>query len=74
MDSESQDKIQHGIRVTYPDGMTKLIKEATRVDETNFHEGMIDFYDAQGNLLEQIDMGSSISWENIARGANEDAG
>ena len=53
------------IKITYPDGSTETIPEATRVDEQNFHEGMFDFYDERGNLLRQIDMGSGITWELI---------
>jgi len=51
--------------ITYPDGSTRLIPEATRVDERNFHEGMYDFYDDSGNLLEQIDMYNKIQWELV---------
>jgi hypothetical protein len=51
------------MRITYPDGTTEIIPEATRVDQQNFHEGMYDFYDASGNLLKQIDMHSGIKWE-----------
>jgi len=51
------------MKITYPDGSTEIIPEATRVDEQNFHEGMYDFYDERGNLLRQIDMGSGIKWE-----------
>ena len=54
------------MRITYPDGSTELIAEAVRVDQQNFHEGMFDFYDEWGNLLKQIDMGSSIKWELVA--------
>ena len=53
------------ILVTYPDGSTETIRDAVRVDTLNFHEGMFDFYDATGNLLKQIDMGSGISWEEL---------
>jgi len=51
------------MRITYPDGTTEIIPEATRVDQQNFHEGMYDFYDERGNLLRQIDMHSGIKWE-----------
>ena len=51
------------MRITYPDGTTEIIPEATRVDQQNFHEGMYDFYDEQGNLLRQIDMHSGIKWK-----------
>jgi hypothetical protein len=51
------------MRITYPDGSTEIIPEATRVDQQNFHEGMYDFYDERGNLLRQIDMHSKIKWE-----------
>ena len=37
--------------VTYPDGLTEVIKKATRVDGQNFHEGMYDFYDESGLVL-----------------------
>jgi hypothetical protein len=53
------------MRITYPDGSTRLIPGAVRVDEQNFHEGMYDFYDENGSLLEQIDMHSKISWELV---------
>ncbi|HEV2914089.1 MAG TPA: hypothetical protein VGX92_12475 [Pyrinomonadaceae bacterium] len=52
--------------ITYPDGSTRLIPEATRVDEQNFHEGMYDFYDDRGALLEQIDMHSRVKWRLVA--------
>ena len=51
------------MRITYPDGSTRIIPGAVRVDEQNFHEGMFDFYDSGGSLLEQIDMHSKIRWE-----------
>jgi len=54
------------MRITWPDGSTEIIAEATRVDTHNFHEGMYDFYDERGNLLRQIDMHRNISWELIA--------
>jgi len=50
--------------VTYPNGTTEVVIGAVRVDTQNFHEGMFDFYDAGGNLLAQIDMGSDITWES----------
>lgn len=51
--------------ITYPDGSTKIIPEAVRVDQYNFHEGMYDFYSEAGALLAQIPMGSEIKWEII---------
>jgi len=51
------------MRITYPDGTTEIIPEATRVDQQNFHEGMYDFYDERGNLLRQIDMHCGIKCE-----------
>ena len=51
------------MKITYPDGTTEIIPEATRVDQQNFHKGMYDFYDERGNLLRQIDMHSGIKWE-----------
>lgn len=39
------------MKITYPDGSTEIIPEATKVDSQNFHEGMYDFYDDRGNLL-----------------------
>jgi hypothetical protein len=52
--------------IIYPDGSTELIAKAVRVDQTNYHEGMYDFYDASGMvLLRQIDMGSGIKWELV---------
>jgi hypothetical protein len=53
------------IVITYPDGKIEVIDQATRVDTQNFHEGMFDFYDQNGTLLRQIDMGSGISWREI---------
>jgi hypothetical protein len=44
------------MKITYPDGSTEILREAVRVDQQNFHEGMFDFYDERGNLLKQIDM------------------
>lgn len=49
--------------ITYPDGTSRIIHEAVRVDDQNFHEGMYDFYDERGSLLEQIEMHSRISWK-----------
>jgi hypothetical protein len=51
--------------ITYPDGSTRLIPKAVRVDGQNFHEGMYDFYDKDGTLLEQIDMRSGIKWKVV---------
>lgn len=51
------------MKITYPDGSTEIIPEATKVDSQNFHEGMYDFYDNRGNLLRQIDMHNLIKWE-----------
>ena len=53
------------MKITYPDGSTEIIPEATRVDSQNFHEGMYDFYDERGNLITQIDMHSQIKWEPV---------
>jgi hypothetical protein len=53
------------MRLTYPDGSTEIVPEATRVDAQNFHEGMYDFYDEGGALLRQIDMHSKIKWELV---------
>lgn len=49
--------------VTHPDGTRELVAGCVHVDTHNFHEGMFDLYDARGNLLRQIDMGSGITWE-----------
>ena len=51
--------------VRFPDGSTEFLPGAVRVDTQNFHEGMFDFYDAEGRLLKQIDMGSGVTWESI---------
>jgi hypothetical protein len=53
------------IRITYPDGSTRLLPRAVRVDQQNFHEGTYDFYDESGALLEQIDMHTSIRWQLV---------
>lgn len=53
------------MRIKYPDGTSRIIPQAVRVDEQNFHEGTYDFYDERGSLLEQIEMNSRISWEQI---------
>jgi hypothetical protein len=53
------------MRITYPDGTTRMIPGAVRVDQQNFHEGTYDFYSEGGALLEQIDMHSKISWELV---------
>jgi hypothetical protein len=53
------------MKVIYSDGSSAIVEDAVRVDTQNFHEGMYDFYDERGNLLEQIDMGSGVSWESI---------
>lgn len=52
-----------GIIVKFPNGETELISRAVRVDTTNYHEGMFDFYDERGTLLRQIGMSSGIKWE-----------
>jgi hypothetical protein len=54
------------IKVSYPNGATEIIPEATVVDQQNFHEGMYDFYDGRGVLLRQISMSSGISWDLVA--------
>ena len=53
------------IKIAYRDGTTEIIPEAVRVDPQNFHEGMYDFYDQNGNLLKQISLSENISWEII---------
>lgn len=53
------------MKITYPDGTTEIIPEATQVDSQNFHEGMYDFYDERGNLITQIDMHQKITWELV---------
>ena len=53
------------MRIKYPDGSTEIIPLAERVDEQNYHEGMYDFYDANGTLLRQINMHSRITWERV---------
>ena len=52
------------MRITFPDGSTEIIAQATRVDTQNFHEGMYDFYDDRGVLLVQIDM-HKIRWDLV---------
>jgi len=56
--------------LTYPDGTTEFLAGAVRADTQNFHEGMFDFYDRDGNLLKQVDMGSGVTWENVAPGGS----
>ena len=53
------------MQISYPDGSTEIIPEATKVDTQNFHEGMFDFYDERGNLLTQIDMHAGITWKLV---------
>ena len=53
------------LKVTYPNGAIRIIPQAVRVDEQNFHEGMFDFYDENGWLIEQISMSSGIAWEIV---------
>ncbi|MEO7540076.1 MAG: cysteine-rich CWC family protein [Pyrinomonadaceae bacterium] len=57
--------VKRAMRVVFHDGRVEMIEDAIRVDTQNFHEGMYDFYDAGGNLLRQIDMGSGISWKTL---------
>ncbi|MEP7076244.1 MAG: cysteine-rich CWC family protein [Acidobacteriota bacterium] len=59
---------QPSMLIRYPDGSTEFVAGAVRVDAQNFHEGMIDFYDANGGLLKQVDMGSGVSWDAIGEG------
>jgi len=53
------------IKVTFINGKKQIIRRAVRVDERNYHEGMIDFYDKNDNLLEQISMNNRFTWEII---------
>ncbi len=46
----------------YPNGKIERVEGAVKVDTTNYHEGMYDIYDANGNLLKQVDMMSDVSW------------
>ncbi len=46
----------------YPNGKIETVEGAVKVDTTNYHEGMYDIYDANGNLLKQVDMMSGVSW------------
>ncbi len=55
------------MKLTYPDGSDEILPDAVRVDTTNYHEGMFDFYDANGNLLKQIAMGSGVNWEEVSK-------
>ncbi len=59
------------IKITYENGATEIIPEAVRVDPQNFHEGMYDFYDQNGNLLKQTSMFEDISWEFTDENENE---
>ena len=51
------------IKIKYENGETEILPEGVRVDEQNFHEGMFDFYDKDGNLLKQISMFEKIRWK-----------
>jgi hypothetical protein len=51
------------IKITYEEGSIEILPEAVRVDEQNFHEGMFDFYDKDGNILKQISMFGKIRWK-----------
>jgi hypothetical protein len=51
------------IKIKYENGETEILPEGVRVDERNFHEGMFDFYDKDGNLLKQISLFEKIRWE-----------
>lgn len=50
----------------YPNGSSKIIPEAIKVDQQNFHEGMFDFYDARGNLLKTSQYGQRHTWDEVA--------
>lgn len=58
--------------VTFADGATEMIAGATRVDTTNYHEGMFDFYDERGTLLKQISMSADIEWKSIDPAGSKD--
>lgn len=51
------------MKIIYENGATEIIPKAVRIDTQNFHEGMYDFYDKNGNLLKQISLFENISWE-----------
>lgn len=53
------------MKTTYENGATEILPEVVRVDTQNYHEGMYDFYDKNGNLLKQISMFERILWELI---------
>lgn len=55
------------MKLTCPDGSIEIVFDAVRVDTTNFHEGMFDFYDERGNLLKQVAMGDGFSWEPVKK-------
>jgi Cysteine-rich CWC len=55
------------MKLTYPDGSEEILPGAVRVDTTNYHEGMFDFYDAHGNLMKQVAMGSGVNWEEVSK-------
>lgn len=57
---------QPAMKLTYPDGSVEIVRDAARVDTTNYHEGMFDFYDARGNLLKQVAMGSGVNWDDVS--------
>jgi hypothetical protein len=59
------------MKITYEDDTIEILPEAVRVDTKNFHEGMCDFYDKNGNLLKQISLFVNISWEIIGMPEND---
>ncbi len=61
------------IMIKYTDGRSRTIPNAVRVDTQNFHEGMFDFYDANGWLVEQISMDEQFTWEILDERENKTA-
>ena len=53
------------VKVTFPNGEIQIIPKAVKVDSTNYHEGMHDFYSEDGALVEQISLDHKITWEVI---------
>ena len=49
------------VEITYPDGIKIVIPRAV-VSKDNYVEGMLDFLDWQGKLVDQIPMQHGLHW------------
>lgn len=61
------------IKITYADGKTEIILDATKVDY-NYHEGTYDFCNESGQPMKQLVMETGVTWSYLNEAENSEAG